>query len=118
MQSEAVAFRIDNDGAIAVRANLLPFFQNFAAICTRGLNRGIEATVNRRINERPGLGWPIGDTCAIGRDEKTAGRILFCVRQQPILKSAFRHSVYFSAKHGGIELDRPIEIYDGNICPT
>jgi hypothetical protein len=118
MQSEPVALRIDNDGAIAVRANLLPFFQNFAAIRTRGLNRGIEATVNRKINERPGLGWPIGDTCAVGRDAKTAGRILFCVRQQPILKSAFRPSAYFPAKHGGIKLDCPLEINDRNICPT
>src|SRR5205809_5406569 len=55
MQRNAVTFRVDNHRTKTVRSDLRFLFQDFSAIGAHGLDRVIEPSFHRKINERPGL---------------------------------------------------------------
>src|SRR5438477_11998850 len=55
MQRNAVAFRIDHHRTKTVRSDLRFLFQDFSAIGAHGLDRVMEPSFHRKINERPGL---------------------------------------------------------------
>ena len=55
MQSDAVAFGIDNHGAKTVRPNLLFLLQNFSAVPAHRFDCIVEPAFHREINQGPGL---------------------------------------------------------------
>ena len=79
MECDPIAFRVNDDGAKTVRADLLLFFQNFAAICAGRFDCFVESAFHRKINKRAGLRRLILIAYAIATRAKAAGRILFFV---------------------------------------
>jgi len=118
VQRDAVAFGIDDDGAKAVRPDLLTLVQDTSAVGAHGFDRFIQPSFHREINQRPVGRRSIIDAAAVAAHDEATGRVLFLVRQKAVLHSALRPSFHLARQHGGIELDCSIEIRDRNIGPT
>src|SRR6266480_3956311 len=52
VERDAITFRIDQNGAKAVLANLLPRPQHFSAVLSRSFDRFIQTSLHREINQR------------------------------------------------------------------
>jgi hypothetical protein len=89
MQSDAVAFEIDNHGAKTMRPNLLPFLQTFSAILSRRFDCFIQAAFDQKINQRSICRGRVVDAGTVAANAETTGRILFFVRQKAVFCSTF-----------------------------
>ncbi len=118
MERDAIAFRIDHNGAKAVFADLLSRAQDFPAVLSRSFDRFIQAAFDQQINQRPICGRRVIDASAIAAHAKTTRRVLFSVRQQSVFRAAFRQLLDLFTKNSGIKLYRAIKIGDGNVGPT
>ena len=56
MQCDTIAFEIKDDGAIAVRADLVFGLEDFAAVLVDGFDCFVHVTVDVHVNEWSGLG--------------------------------------------------------------
>ena len=118
MECDPIAFRINNDRAKAVLADLLSRAQNLSAIGARGFDRFIQTAFDQKINQRTICRGPVIDAATIAANAKTTGCVLFFVRQETVFHSSVGQPLHSFAKHGGIKFDRAIEIHDRNVGPA
>ena len=118
MKRDSIAFRIDNYRAESVLADLLPFPQNFAAVFSRGFDGFIEPALHQEIDQRAVGRRTIVDASAIATQTKASGRILLFVWQQTVFGFAVGDFADLACENGGVELNRPVEVRDWDICPA
>src|ERR1700693_607015 len=97
MKRDAISLGIDDDGAKSVRTDLLFALQNLSAVRACSFHRVVKTTFDRKINKRAVLRRLILIAYAVAAHAKTTGRILFFMRQQRVLESAFRHFAHLAA---------------------
>src|SRR5262249_29945555 len=113
MERDAVAFTVENNGAVTVGTDRVLGFEDLAAIgCDRG-DRLVQAPVGVEIKERPFDGGLF-----TGMLNKTAADIALAVRQDAYRRAGDLFFVDLCAQHGGIEFNGAVEILYRDVHPN